>query len=1110
MYAPRIKEGLKDATSETMLNDDIVVRTRLIPPRLPRRWLRRPRLDRLLAAAAEHPLTIVCASAGYGKSSALASFAARGGWPTIWYSMGHSGDPLVFLLHLIHACRTVAPQAGERAITLLEQRASGALAWRQALDALINSLVSALDDETIVVLDDYHAVDDLPDIRALIERFIMQRPPRLHIVLATRHWPQLACLPALQARGELFALAETDLSFTDEEIAELFADAYQSPLSAAESLALGEQTGGWAIALQLLGHSAATAPQQRTAVDRALSPPHAALTAPLLGIRQSREVLFDYLAQEVFARQPDHVQALLLRSAIFAEIEPSACAHVLGEDSAAQLPALEQHGLFLARVGETRYRYHPLFHAFLQARAQTVLQEWADLHRRAGAYFQAAGAGEQALHHLLALNDTNSAVAVIEQYAGAWLASGRYATLLAWIERLPAATLQSNPRLLIASGDAARLLARFDQAIETYVAAERINAARGDAIGEAQALRGQALVYIDTVQPALAEGLLRRAFKLLPTMQREERAELLDLLAENRLNRGRADQSARLYRVAGRLRGATLEDPARRARVLLRLGKLAAARALLESSLADDALAPQRPAEAHREATVLLSLICALLGEGQAAYAYAQQGLEAARRMGAALFEAVAHMRAGHALQLLTTPDPPAANQHYMQAIVIAEALGLERTKAEAYTGMTLLHGFSGDLAAAEAAARVGLAIIERSGDEWAAALQWAALGAVGVAAGAENAAHWLHEAYWRYQRGKDAYGQAVTQLWLAIHSQRAGQPDAGQHAIAALALADQHGYHGLLTTITLLGPRDRMMLVPVLLATRADARQRHVAQALLARSFPAITADEATQHYHPGSTLRIRALGRLRVWRGGAEVEPREWQRKKAPQMLGLLLTNRHRWLPREHICEWLWPDAGPAEAETQFKVTLNALNNALEPARPPRTPPFYIRRQGSAYRFAPPDGVWFDVEEFEALLNAAQSHLAAGDQESLIAAQQELAAAIELYRDAYLSDWLYEDWAREERARLDARSLDAATTLADLYLGRGHTAEAIRLGELILSRDPCWEPAYAILMRAYARQGNRRLAVSTYERCVRNLRERMDVAPLPETTRMYEEARA
>src|SRR6266545_3766069 len=197
-----------------MFGDDIVVFTRLIPPRLPRRWLRRPRLDRLLAGAVEYPVAVVNASAGYGKSSALASFAARGGWPVIWYSMGEGvADPLVFLLHLTHACRKVAPHAGERTVALLEQHSQGTQAWGQALDTLINDLNRDLDDETILVLDDQHAADDTPLTGALIERLIERAPPQLHVLLASRHWPSLGSLPIRRARGELLAIGERELAF---------------------------------------------------------------------------------------------------------------------------------------------------------------------------------------------------------------------------------------------------------------------------------------------------------------------------------------------------------------------------------------------------------------------------------------------------------------------------------------------------------------------------------------------------------------------------------------------------------------------------------------------------------------------------------------------------------------------------------------------------------------------------------------------------------------------------------------------------------------------------------------------------------------------------------
>jgi LuxR family transcriptional regulator, maltose regulon positive regulatory protein len=510
---------------------------------------------------------------------------------------------------------------------------------------------------------------------------------------------------------------------------------------------------------------------------------------------------------------------------------------------------------------------------------------------------------------------------------------------------------------------------------------------------------------------------------------------------------------------------------------------------------------------------VLLALIPALQGDGDAALSYAQQGLSMARQLGSALFEAVAHIRAGHALQLVATPNAAAANTEYLHAMVLADALGVERTKAEAYLGLTLLHGFGGDVAAGQAAARAGLMIAERSGDAWTTALLWTVRGAVGVAGGIAESEMWLHEGLKHYRRCGDTYGQAISQIWLAICHQRAGRIGAAtDSAIAAFTLCRRHNYTGLLTAPTLFGPRDRMMLVPLLLAVRADTRHSTLAQELLTYGFPAIAADDVTQTYHPGVTLRIQTFGQLRVWRGGETITPGIWQRKKAAQLFGFLITNRYHWLLRDQICQALWPEEDQATAESQFKVTLNSLNTALEPTRPPRTPPFFVRRQGSAYRFCPPDGIWLDVAEFESHVARGRSFLAANDDSATPTASQaraEFAAAVGLYRDDYLSDYLYEDWAREERDQLLGRYLEAATSLAELLAKQNQLPETIRLCEMILARDPCWEQAYGILMRAYAGHGNRRRALATYERCIRNLRTQLDVPPSADTARIYEEIR-
>ncbi|HEU5103453.1 MAG TPA: BTAD domain-containing putative transcriptional regulator [Roseiflexaceae bacterium] len=1088
-----------------MFGDDIVVETRLTPPRLPRRWLRRPRLDRLLANAAEYPVTVVSASAGYGKSSALASFAARGGWPVIWYSLGQTAaDPLVFLLHLVHACRKLAPQAGARAVALLEQHSQGTHSWGQALDSLINDLARTLDDETILVLDDADIDDQAGHTAALIERLIEHAPARLHVLLASRHTPSLASLPILQARGELYTVGERELAFDADEIAALFEAIEGQALSVAERDAISKQTDGWPIALQLLRqgvHPWTKDERPRTKED--LGP-----SSLVVGPVATHELLFTYLAQEVLAGQSPEIQSFLLRSAILSELDPRICDEVLGEtNSAATLRALYGRGLFLVALGDEQYRYHPLFRTFLRQHARASLPDWADLHARAAAFYSAIGHGEQALDHLLANGDSASLVSELTRQAQVWIEEGRLVTLLSWLDRLPAATLADQPQLLIARGDALRMLARFDDALAAYAEAERRSTARADPVGQSLALRGQALIYLDTVRPAPAEPLLRRAYKLLPAERREGRASLLRLIAENRLNRGRADQAARLYRVASSY--SLIDDPSGPdARVFLRLGRLVEARAILEGQLLRDRATPSggRRPEGHREPTLLLSLVCALLGEPDAALCYAREGLDAARQVGSALSEAIAHIRLGNALQLVAAPDAAAAEKHYEQAMALADAFAVPRTKAAAYLGLTLLHGFSGDLGSARTHAQAGLAIVERSGDAWTAARLWAALGAVGATYGAPETDQWLNQALRRHQACKDSYNQTVVLLYFSIWHHGAGRLEEAQRfAIETLQLARRYRYSGLLTMPTLFGPRDRMALVPILLAGRATPELRVWARELLARGFPRIAADDETQTYHPGSTLRIQLLDRLRVWRGAIEIEPRAWQRKKAPQLLALLLTNRHSWLSREQICAVLWADADPADAETQFKVTLNALNAVIEPARSPRTPPFYIRRQGSAYRFCPRDGAWLDVAEFEERTDAVRARVGAGDRSALTL--EQLAGALALYRGDYLSDYLYDDWASAERERLSGRYFEAATLLAELQLEHDQPAEAVRLCESMLARDPCYEEGYQLLMRAHMRQGNRRQVRATYQRCVQSLRTQLDMAPLPQTTVLYEE---
>lgn len=1151
--------------------------TRLTPPPQQARLLVRQRVDALLSSVTDYPLTLLVAPAGSGKTTALASFATRSGWPMVWCRMLASDDPITLLLHIVAAFQPVAPIDEARIRAELTPAAEPPHAannqhdrqvqpandqsMERALDMLVNELTMHLQRETLLVLDDYHQADQKPELRSLIERLITIQPVRLHVLLATRYEPMMAFLPTVRARGEVYEVHQSDLAFTVEEAHEFFVFVERPiPNNLAE---LTIACRGWPLAMQMLASEHLAVEETEESFSRDLKPEPADISlqdAQFQGITTSdnnipvyhhhiplattlfeplpealhalNTLLDEYLTRQVFQEQPSAIQEFLLLATGLRWFDKDVCAAL--PDLAALVPRwsdLERRRLFCEPIRTGQLVFQPLFRAYLKRMAQQQHLDLTDLHRQAADYYQTRRDYEGMIHHLLELGDDTEAASVLEQASNEWLQQGRASAILAWLELLPPSH-HSRPLLLEAQAAANRRLANFEEALRIYERAEAAYEQLGDREGQARSLRGRAEVYLDTVQPAPAVVLLKQALKLLPRHKKAERAAILRLQAENWANRGRADVALLLETSARQLvheshepeagagkqrvpseaeqvlapQPTTATDPSSLllARLLLRSGRLNESRIHLESDLKLDVQPPldmQTIQLGHRQPSLLLALVYAMLGYDAKALAMARRGLLEAHQRGSKLTEAIAHMRVGHAYQVVTPLDAAAANRHYRQALELVQSAGVTRTRVEGYMGLALLYGHSGDVGAAEVVAHDGLKIAEEAGDEWIVALLWLALGSAAVAMNDTRALEWLDHAHQRFIRGGDSYGQAVVALWLALWHLQTNQDEKEVHTHVArlLELTRNYGYEGLLTAPTLFGPRDMAMLIPLLLAGRSMPEHVTYVQQMLRQAFPSVAADDTVQNYHPGYTIRIQMLGTFRVWRGNHEIQAREWQREKARQLLQLLLTYRGQWLQREQICAWLWPDSDLEAAERQFKVTLNALNTALEPLRPARTTPFFVRRQGLAYSFAPSYGCWIDVDEFELrTANFPQS-----DPDFVLRNSQ---IAVQLYKGDYLVESLYDSWTLEERERLLARYLGVATSLAAMLVDRGEMQQAVHLCERVLRRERCYEEAYQVLMRAYAGIGSRIQAMRTYTRCVQAMQDELGIEPLPETTELYE----
>jgi len=1087
-------------SSGQALGEDLIVRTRFLPPRSRPSLLERPRVDALLARLEEQPLLLLRAEAGYGKTTAIASYLNRRERRFFWYSLGGSdADPTVFLLHLIHLFRELDVGIGERALSLLMQKEGASRVWAPTVDMLANDLLDALprDEKTVLVLDDYCMVNR-PEINVLVERFIEQAPPQLHLVVTARSMPSWRHRARWRASGEMLEIGRSELAFTAEEIAALFAQRTGMTLPPAVARAWAAETEGWPIAVQMLPDLATTA------MSRALRGTDW-LDDLLRRIPGPSELLFDYLASEVFYRQPTDIQTFLAESAVLQRLDPPVCDALLERtDSAALLRYLEEHSLFVTYEGA--YRYHHLFRDFLLRRGGMTDERRRFLERKAAAIYRTQGRTEDAIRHLLAAADYEEAAALLATVARELVYSGRHLTLTAWLEQLPANLLEAYPELLLARGHAARFASRYEEALSWYERARARFAARQDPTGEVRALRGQAQVYLDTVQPRLAEPLLRQALRRSDRRAKDERIGLLILWAENRINAGRLREAERLHRRVYQV--ACREDiPPMDPRLYVRDGRFALARQMVEAGLRHDpwGTGQWRAPRSHREASVLLAWIEAMTGQAEAARHHAEQALELGRTLGSPIIECVALARLGHGWLCGSDFDLRRARAYYQDSLLLAERIGVPRFRVEALLGLGLIAGLDGHRSEVRAYLDEALRDVRESGDRYMEAVLELVLGSSLWLTDAPEGLEHLVQAGQAGRLCGDRFLPCVADLWLALLHARSGRSvEAWSAWRRCRQAAAEHDYDFLFTHFPLLGPKDaatRSQMVAleqeshenVEKVGKGHPQEMPSLGAVAPTPTPVLPSLTLTQ-----AELYLQTLGPFRVWRRGREIAPTTWGREKAVHLLQLLICHRGHPLHREQVMETLWPESPPALAATGLRVALSTLRKALATTADAVE---CIRREGETLQLDLTRDVRVDVDEFLRLLQQARS-LETIDPVQAVTLYE---AGLALYRGDFLEENPYAEWAIEERERLLMEYLMAAERLARLLLGRDDYEGAMRWANAILAKDPLWEEAYAVLMECQWRLGHRGLAVRTFERCRKRLQETLAVEPSPRLQELY-----
>ncbi|MDO8484936.1 MAG: hypothetical protein Q7S35_08315, partial [Candidatus Limnocylindrales bacterium] len=346
-------------------------------PALRDETLARDRLLDWLSAKIHDRVILVLADAGYGKTTLLADFSRRTRLRTLWYRLEDDDrDWIAFLNHLVAAGREHDPGFAPTTASMLGDMSVGGPTRDSAIDVFLRELPSIAEHGAVLILDDFHLVDDSSDVRLIARELVARAPERMSIVFASRRPPTIP-LARLRAAGEVAELGTDDLRFDAAETRRLFTETYGRTLEPDVLADVVARTEGWAASLQLVQ----AALRDRTPAE---------IRRFVRSLSGADQELYDYLAEEVVGDLPEDLQQFLMRTSILQTVTAGLAAVVAEIDPSetARLTLAAERLTLLTRPSRNSVapqRYHPLVREFLEARLRLSAGDGAvvAMHRRA-------------------------------------------------------------------------------------------------------------------------------------------------------------------------------------------------------------------------------------------------------------------------------------------------------------------------------------------------------------------------------------------------------------------------------------------------------------------------------------------------------------------------------------------------------------------------------------------------------------------------------------------------------------------------------------------------------------------------------------------------------
>lgn len=506
---------------------------KVIKPYAPSKIVARPRLVEPVIANLERKLTLMVASAGYGKTMLALELLEQAAYKGCWYELDeHDAHLETFFTYLCESIKQVIPDFLER----LPENPGEMSPWELA--GLLTATLYSVKEPLLLVLSNFHKVSESQEITDFVDTFITYLPATTHLIILSRNQTHLN-LARLVANQEVNLLTQGQLAFELDEAFELARLLGKEDVEVVAEVQ--ERLGGWPAGFALLLGQAATPEQAGNA----------------------EELVYDYLESEVLAELSERERRFAYLAALLAPFaERELLSYCLPEDRELLMRFSKERALlFLSGKrahNEPLYDFQPLVKEFLRTKLAAADPElYRELNVQIGRQRFDAGRYE-ALENLVNAGAIQEIVARLDVLRYALRASGDYSHFALWLRQLPEEALTDYPELLTLMGEA--LVQRNPEDAKALYEHALANGVKDPAL-RAASLSGllRALHNLRRYQGVLSQAPAILA-ELRSKAQQRERAYALNSVARAHMSLGDYAQGEAAFKEVQEI-GNLLPDP---------------------------------------------------------------------------------------------------------------------------------------------------------------------------------------------------------------------------------------------------------------------------------------------------------------------------------------------------------------------------------------------------------------------------------------------------------------------------------------------------------------------------------------------------------------------